>query len=185
MTPRQQPPSFRSVGRSPRNGTPDSRCGEAPVYTAAVKSRFLFLLLLSAAMGAGAQIYRCTGAKGAITYQEIPCGAAEQSRTMDIPATFPEVNMAERNRLLQREAALEARQTERMRIESAERVALAELATREREAKLQREAAELAAQQSAGYPGYPVFITGPYHRGSRINPHPQHPIRRTTPPRRL
>ena len=146
-----------------------------------MKARFLLVLLSCAAAIAHAQIYRCTGAKGAVSYQEIPCAAAEQGRTMDIPATFPEVNTAERNRLLQREAALEARQVERMRIESAERVALAELATREREAKAQREAAELAAQQS----GYPVFVTGPYLRGPRVHPHPHYPVRRATPPQRL
>jgi hypothetical protein len=147
-----------------------------------VKARLLFVLLSCCAVGAQAQIYRCTGAKGAITYQEIPCAAAEQSRTMDIPATFPEVKTAERARLLKREAASSARQDVRMRIESAERVALAELATREREARAQREAAELAAQQPAGYP---VFVTGPYHRGPRVHPHPNQPTRRATPPRRL
>ena len=147
-----------------------------------MKGRFVFLLLLlaCAALTAQAQIYRCTGAKGAITYQEIPCGAAEESRTMPIPSAYPEVNSAERNRLLQREAALDARLLERMRIESAERIAQSEMATRERVAKAEREAAELAAQQY----GYPVFITGPAWRGPRVQPHrPHQPLRR--PPQRL
>jgi hypothetical protein len=148
--------------------------------TAAVKRRTPFLLLLvlvSVASLAQAQIYRCTGAKGAITYQEIPCGAAEQGRTMDIPSVFPEANAAERNRLLQREAALDARLLERARIESAERIAQSELATREREAKAMREAAELAAQQAA----YPAYFAGRVYRGPRVRHH-QAPL---LPPRRL
>jgi hypothetical protein len=145
-----------------------------------VIARVLFLLLSCTVVSAYAQIYRCTGANGAITYQEIACGAAEQSRTIDIPAAFPEVNSAERSRLLQREAALDARLLERTRIESAERVAQAELATREREARAQREAAELAAQQS----GYPVFVTGPIYRGPRAHPH-RLPAQRRIAPQRL
>jgi hypothetical protein len=137
----------------------------------------LALVLASLALPAQAQIYRCTGAKGAVTYQEIPCGQAEQARTMDIPTAFPEANAAERNRLLQREAALDARLLERARIESAERVANAELATREREAKAAREAAELAAQQ----PMYPAYVIGPAYRGPRVRHH-QAPL---LPPRRL
>ena len=136
-----------------------------------------FVLFVSIASGAQAQVYRCTGAKGAVTYQEIPCGAAEQARTMDIPATFPEANATERNRLLQREAALDARLLERARIESAERIAQSELATREKEAKAMREAAELAAQQ----PVYPAFVIGPAYRGPRLRHH-QAPL---LPPRRL
>jgi len=138
---------------------------------------FLALVLAPLALAAQAQIYRCTGSKGAVTYQEIPCGQAEQARTMDIPAAFPEANAAERNRLLQREAALDARLLERARIESAERVANAELATREREAKAAREAAELAAQQ----PVYPAYVVGPAYRGPRVRHH-QAPL---LPPRRL
>lgn len=148
------------------------------VHTAAVKRRIsFFLALVSAASVAQAQIYRCTGGKGAITYQEVPCGAAEQSRTMDIPAIFPEANAVERNRLLQREAALDARLLERARIESNERIAQSELATREKEARAMREAAELAAQQ----PVYPAFVSGPVYRGPRVRHH-QAPF---LPPRRL
>jgi hypothetical protein len=136
-----------------------------------------FLVLVSLACVAQGQIYRCTGAKGAVTYQEIPCADAEKARTMDIPAVFPEANTSERNRLLQREAALDARLLERARIESNERIAQSELATREKEAKAMREAAELAAQQ----PVYPAYVVSPPYRGPRVRHH-QAPL---LPPRRL
>ena len=128
-------------------------------------------------MQACAEIYRCKGPGSAVSYQELPCAGAEQGGTVNIPAVFPEANSVERNRLLQREAALDARLLERARIESAERIAQSELATREKEAKAMREAAELAAQQ----PVYPAYIVGPAYRGPRLRHH-QAPF---LPPRRL
>jgi len=168
------------VGRWPRNGIPIPVAGKHRfVHTAAVKSRICFavLVLASIASSARAEIFRCTGSGGRITYQEVPCGSAEQSRTMDIPAAFPEVNNVERNRLLQREAALDARLIERSRIESAERIARAELAAREREAEAAREAAAAAAQAYAPAFGYwPVY---------RQPPRIRHHILRGPPPQRL
>ena len=118
-----------------------------------------FLLVVAAiALPAQAEIFRCTAAGGAVSYQEFPCGEADKARTMDIPAAFPEVNGTERNRLLQREAALEARMLERERIESAERIARNELAVREREALAARDAAVAAQGYSAVLGGYwPVY----------------------------
>jgi hypothetical protein len=129
-------------------------------------------------MSAHAEIFRCTASAGRVTYQEIPCASAEQSRTMDIPAAFPEVNNAERNRLLQREAALDARLIERSRIESAERIARAELAAREREAEAAREAAAAAAAQTYA----PAFGYWPVYRQP---PRVRHHILRGPPPQRL
>ena len=137
----------------------------------------LAAILALASVQAGAQIYRCKDATGAVTYQEVACAGAEQGGTTNIPSVFPEANISERNRLLQREAALDARLLERARIDSAERVAQSELATREKEAKAMREAAELAAQQ----PVYPVYLAGPVYRGPRVRHH-QAPL---LPPRRL
>ena len=154
---------------------PDSRCGEAPVlisreeaYTARMKVPFA-LLVAAVALPAQAEIFRCTAAGGAVTYQEIPCGGADKIRTMDIPAVFPEVNSAERERLLQREAALEVRMLERERIESNERIARNELAVREREARAARDAAAAAQGYSGVYGGlWPVYRQ-PFvrHQGAR------------------
>jgi len=137
----------------------------------------LAAILALASVQAGAQIYRCKDAAGAVTYQEVACAGTEQGGTTRIPSVFPEVNTSERNRLLQREAALDARLLERARIESAERIAQSELATREKEAKAMREAAELAAQ----LPVYPAYVIGPAYRGPRVRHH-QAPL---LPPRRL
>jgi len=121
--------------------------------------RVPFVFLAAAlALPAQAEIFRCTAAGGAVTYQELPCAEADKARTMKIPAEFHEVNSTERNRLLQREAALEMRMLERERIESAERIARSELAVREREAQAARDAAAAAQGYSAVYGGYwPVY----------------------------
>ena len=97
-------------------------------------------LLAAFSLSAHAEIFRCTAAGGAITYQEVPCPASAQARAMDIPVEFPEVNRAERDRLLQREAALDARMLKRAEIESAERIARDDRAGRDREAQALRDA---------------------------------------------
>ena len=98
-------------------------------------------------LAAQAEIFRCSEA-GSVTYQEVPCATSAQGGVTKIPSSFPEANFAERNRLLQREAALDARLLERERIESAERIARMDLAAREREAQAARDAAAAAASQS-------------------------------------
>ena len=124
--------------------------------------------LLAIAIPAHAQVYRCTASGGAITYQEIPCPDSAPGKTMGhIPSEFPAVNHAERNRLLQREAALEARMLERERIESAERIARYDLAVREREAKAAREAIAEREMQVA----IPAWFVG--GRPYRPQPRPQ------------
>ena len=82
---------------------------------------------------AAAEIFRCTAASGAITYQEIPCPASAPGRATDIPAAYPGINSAERDRLLQREALLEARLLKRAEIDAAERIARDDRIARERE----------------------------------------------------
>ena len=61
------------------------------------------------ASGAHAEVFRCTSASGAVSYQELPCGAGETLRVVDVPAAYPAPNTAERDRLFQREAALDQR----------------------------------------------------------------------------
>ena len=109
--------------------------------------RFLIALLVFVPLSAGAApIYRCaTG--GSITYQEMPC-AGMGVRT-DIPESYPEVNKTERDRLLQREAALDARLLKRAEIEAGERVA--------RESRRAREL-ELAAERERAQPIEPVYV---------------------------
>jgi hypothetical protein len=92
-----------------------------------------------AATCACAEIYRCRDA-GAITYQEVPC-PGDGGRATNIPTAFPDVNFAERDRLLRREAELDARMLRRAEIDAQVQIAREERLAREREAELQRQAA--------------------------------------------
>ena len=108
------------------------------------------LALVSLACGAQAGIYRCASA-GTVTYQEIPCPESATATTVDIPSQFPEINRAERERLLAREAALDARLLKRAEIEAAERMARDDRSAREREvAALRAELARREAQEAEG-----------------------------------
>ena len=111
-------------------------------------------------------IYRCTSSGGAVAYQEVPCPAGAQSRTTDISAVdYPEVNRAERDRLLARAAALEARLLKRAELESAERIAREERIGRERELQAMREAQAQAQREVAA--AVPVIILAPLSRPPR------------------
>ena len=112
-----------------------------------------------------------------MTYQETPCPDGV-GRTMDhIPSEYPAPNQAERNRIMAREAALDARMVERERIESAERIARNELAVREKEAQAQREAAAAAASQSYA----PVYGYWGGYRPPRVIHHRQYQVRSGPP----
>jgi hypothetical protein len=70
------------------------------------------LALLAAAallpLGAdAADIVRCQGPGGAVTYQQAPCPSSSTEKLVAIPTEFPEPNQRERERLLEREAELE------------------------------------------------------------------------------
>ena len=110
----------------------------------AMRTRPLAIALAAVAAtcvtGASAGIFRCKDAAGAVTYQEIPCVSADE-RATDIPTAFPEVNYAERDRLLRREAELDARMLRRAEIDAQVQIAREERLAREREAELQRQAA--------------------------------------------
>ena len=101
------------------------------------RGSILMAASLLLAMGALASpgIYRCTGPGGRVTYQEIPCPNDSAQRATDIPTEYPEVNREARERLFQREAALEARQLEREKMDTALRIAREERLAREAEAK--------------------------------------------------
>jgi len=66
-------------------------------------------LLALAATPACAEIFRCTSPAGSVTYQQDPCGASENAARIDVPASYPAPDSAERQRLFAREAALDQR----------------------------------------------------------------------------
>lgn len=72
--------------------------------------RKLFLLAaLALPAVAGAEIVRCAGADGRVTYQQLPCGGDMTEQRVGIPTEYPAPNHAERDKLLAREAALDRR----------------------------------------------------------------------------
>jgi Domain of unknown function (DUF4124) len=118
---------------------------------------FLVMSLPAAAAG----IYRCTSPSGGVTYQEVACDGATSGGLSGIPTSFPEVNTAERERLLHQVALMEERELKRYAIDSQERIAQSDIAAREREAQ-----ALAAAQTGDGYGGPYYFAGG----GGRLIP---------------
>jgi hypothetical protein len=102
------------------------------------------MLLAFAGPAAASEIFRCTPAGGSVTYQQAPCGDAVTGGAVDIPTNFPD-HTAERERLFQREAALDARLLKRLEIDAAERIARDNRIAREHELQAARERAEQAA----------------------------------------
>jgi hypothetical protein len=96
-------------------------------------------LLLPHAAWSGT-IFRCTDA-GTVSYQEQPCSGAGIERAVILPE-FPPANVAERERLLRREAALDARLLKRAELEAAERIAREARRARELELEAERERAK-------------------------------------------
>lgn len=125
------------------------------------------------AVAAANGIYRCTAPDGAVTYQETACLFAREERPLAIPTEFPPVNAAERNRLLQREAALDARMLKRAELETAERIARDARRTRELELAAERERSRQAEQ--------PVFVV-PWLPHPRPHPRPRLRLRSITQP---
>jgi hypothetical protein len=68
------------------------------------------LLALALPLGAtAADIVRCAGPGGRVTYQEVPCSEASAESKTSIRSEYPPPNTAERERLLAREAAADRR----------------------------------------------------------------------------
>jgi len=131
----------------------------------------LGLLALSVDLAA-AGIYKCTSPSGSVSYQETACEGAQSGGVASIPTSFPEVNTAERERLLRQVALLEQRELRRYEIDSNERIAMADIAAREREAQMMA-----AAQSDPGSYGYamPVYAVG--GRGAHLVPIVNHRAR--------
>ena len=129
------------------------------------------LAILAIAMlpapAAASAIFRCTSPAGEVTYQEIPCPASATGGATPIRDAYPEINHAERNRLLQREAALDARLLKKQEMESIERIAMGEQVAREREA--QALAARRESESSYAYA--PAWVVMQPARGPRVRHH--------------
>jgi hypothetical protein len=74
---------------------------------------------------ASAAVFKCRDTGGALTYQEIPCGGADQTLKSDIASDYPAPNVVERERLLLREQELYKRleaQRDRLSAEAVARI---------------------------------------------------------------
>jgi len=129
-------------------------------------------LLSLGALPAAADVYRCSHAKG-VTYQEIPCPDSSVGERANIPTIFPEPNVAERERLLEREAALYKRLEARRDREVQEAV------LRDAAAERQLERERLAAAQAAAQAQPQYLIAIPAYGGHRRHT-PRAPFKRTS-----
>jgi hypothetical protein len=131
----------------------------------------LALALATASAASAGAVYRCTDARGAVTYQDAPCPRSQPGEALDIPGDFPPPNQAEHARILEREAMLERRLEAR----------------REREAR--DEAMRLAATPPPAVPApapeaepaYPLYIPLVPAHVRRVHGHRHHGV----PPRML
>jgi len=98
-------------------------------------------------------VYRCANA-GSVSFQQIPCANASEERAFELPS-YPPINMLERDRLLAREAALDARLLRRAEIDAQERIAREARRARDAELDAERERARLA-ESASFYPAYPL-----------------------------
>jgi hypothetical protein len=112
------------------------------------------LLGLAANTVAASEIYRCKSPAGAVTYQQQPCADANEGGAVGIATSYPD-HTAERDRLMQREAAMDARLLKRLEIDAAERIARDERIARERELQAERERTERERAQNA-----PLYMVG-------------------------
>ena len=107
--------------------------------------------------GVANDIVRCKDASGAITYQPAPCPDRTEESRPQIPASYPEPNKAESQRIFEREAALDKRLEARRDRELQEQQMREARAEREEE----RRRAELLAQQQQQYAiAYPLRYYG-------------------------
>lgn len=114
----------------------------------------LATMLLGLAADAAAEIYRCKPEGGTVSYQQQPCASPGDGDTVGIATVYPD-HTAERDRLMQREAAMDARLLKRLEIDAAERIARDERIARERELQAERERTERERAQNT-----PVYIVG-------------------------
>jgi hypothetical protein len=77
------------------------------------------------APAASAAVFKCRGADGALTYQQLPCDSNGVTVASDIASEYPAPNVLERERVLTREAELYKRleaQRERLSAEAIARI---------------------------------------------------------------
>ena len=120
----------------------------------------LAALSFAAPVLAADDIFRCVGAGGAISYQQMPCEAA--GGVARVPTEFPPANSAERERIFQREADMYRRLEAQRDRQLAETIA--RNAREEQAAALERERLAAAAQAPTYAVAYPYWRPRAVHR---------------------
>jgi hypothetical protein len=139
-------------------------------------SRLSVLIALAALSGAAGavEIVRCKAPGGGTTYQPAPCGEREEESRPRIPSAYPERNVAESQRIFEREAALDRRLEARRDRELQEqqmREARAERA--EERQRLELLAAQAQPQYLIAYPALRGYGPArPVHHLPRQAPQP-------------
>lgn len=124
------------------------------------------LLILPAVAFAAGEIYRCQAPGGTVGYQQQPCANPGDGDAVGIATVYPD-HTAARDRLMQREAAMDARLLKRLEIEAAERIARDERIAREAALQAERERTE---RERAQYPHVLVIGWPQRHRDSHRRP---------------
>jgi hypothetical protein len=124
---------------------------------------FAFTIAATGSLAEG-PVYRCANA-GSVSFQQVPCPTASEERAYELPS-YPPVNMLERDRLLAREAALDARLVRRAEIDAQERIAREARWARQAEAEAERERAR-TAEGGYFYPAFPAMPARVTHYRNR------------------
>lgn len=145
-----------------------------------MRLRVLAAIVLVVPLSAGAEIVRCVEA-GTVTYQDSPCTGSSTRQPANIPSEYPAPNLAERNRLLDREAAMYRRLEARRDRELQEHLARTALQQREAEVEMMaRIAASEPPVYGIAYPYWqPAFSSSPARGVGAIRGAPRVP--RPTP----
>jgi hypothetical protein len=118
---------------------------------------------------AGAEIFRCSTPNGSISYQEIPCAPNSDAGKVDVPSIFPDIDIAARERLLQREAALDHRlEAQRERLSREE---MARISARAQVAAARALSAPASEPVYVYAAGWPIPMTRTPFSARRIHPH--------------
>jgi hypothetical protein len=127
---------------------------------------YLCALAATGALADG-PVYRCVNA-ASVSFQQVPCASASEERAFELPS-YPPINMLERDRLLAREAALDARLLRRAEIDAQERMAREARRAREAEVDAERERAARTAEAGYFYPAYPAAYPRVTHHRPRAS----------------
>jgi hypothetical protein len=140
-----------------------------------MRRKLLALGLLAISLDlTAAGIYKCISPSGGVSYQETACEGTQTGGIAKIPTGFPDMNVIEHDHILAQGAMAEARLLKRYEIDSNERIAMAGIAQREREARMASMVDDSSVGYGLGWGGRLIPIMG--HRTPAPTPHGRSPL---------